>query len=130
MNRWLAAALVLGLGIPVQVAGQEEREEANKRLVRAFVQAINDRDFDALDDLVAEDLVRHSPSTPGLIVRSREDFKAFLREDVAAVPDSKQTIRMMVAEGDMVAGWNTYAGTQTGAMGPYPPSGKRVELDF
>jgi predicted ester cyclase len=36
----------------------------------------------------------------------------------------------MVAEDDLVAFWATYSGIQDGPMGPYPATGKRMELDF
>ncbi len=45
-------------------------------------------------------------------------------------PDSKVEINQMVAEDDRVAIWATYSGTQEGAMGPFPPSGKRMVLEF
>lgn len=110
-------------------AGHDEAE-TNKQIVGRFVAAMNARDLDALDDLVAADVVRHSPSTPGLEVRSLEQFKEFLQQDFTGVPDSVQAVRLMVAEGDMVAVWANYAGTQSGQMGSFPPSGKRVDLDF
>jgi predicted ester cyclase len=37
---------------------------------------------------------------------------------------------LLLAEGECVAFYNTYAGTQTGQWGPLPPSGKRFELDI
>ena len=37
---------------------------------------------------------------------------------------------MLIAEGDLVAFWCTYTGTQTGAMGPFPPTGNKTDLDF
>lgn len=103
---------------------------ANREIVERFVQAMNARDFQVLDDLVAPDVVRHSPSTPGVSVTNLEEFKDFLRQDFAAVPDAEQTIRTMVAEGDRVAVRMTYSGTQTGPWGPFPASGNRIELDF
>lgn len=149
MNRWLAVLLPVALGVPgcgggtaddkaaaeggaateSQVA-TEAGVEANKEIVRRFVAAMNARDFDALDELVAEDVTRHSPSTPGVSVNSREEFEAFLRRDFASVPDAVQTIEMLVAEGDKVAGWFKYSGTQEGPMGPYPASGESIDLDF
>ncbi|MDX1622919.1 MAG: ester cyclase [Gemmatimonadota bacterium] len=105
-------------------------EEENKAVFRAMIEATNARDLDALDDLIAEDVVRHSQATPDIQVRSLEDFKAFLRGDFATVPDSEIECPMVVAEGDLVAAWCRYEGTQEGRMGPFPPSGERMELDF
>jgi steroid delta-isomerase-like uncharacterized protein len=104
--------------------------EANKDLVRRFVQAGNERAFDALDTIVAANFVRHSQATPDLTVGNLEQFKAFLRQDAATFPDSRVTTHQLVAEGDRVAFHGTYAGTQEGPMGPFPASGKRMEIEF
>lgn len=123
----VTGSLLAFLAAPLDAQDVEARNEAT---VRAMVQAINDRDLDGLDGLVAPDLIRHSQSTPGIEVRSLEEFKAFLEADFAAVPDSKQTCPMLITEGDLVATWCRYEGTQEGAFGPFPPSGKRLSLDY
>jgi len=104
--------------------------QSNKASFLRAVHAINDRDLASLDDLIAIDYVRHSQATPDVQVRSLDEFKRFLRDDFAAIPDSLMTIDLLVAEGDLLAFWGTYAGTQTGQMGPLPPSGRRMVLDF
>ena len=104
--------------------------DENKTLVRRFGEAMNTRQLDLLDDIVAPDFVRHCQATPQVEVRSLEAFKAFLRQDTAIFPDSVQTLRHQVAEGNLVALWATYEGTQKGPMGPFPASGKRMQLDF
>jgi predicted ester cyclase len=107
-----------------------ELEERNKALLRRFVEALNQHNLDALDALVVPDFVRHCQATPGLEIRSLGAFKRFLVEDRASVPDGRQTVRFLVAEGDFVAMYCTYSGTQTGQWGPVPPTGKHVEFDF
>jgi len=102
----------------------------NKTLVRRFEEVMNTRQLDALDEVVAPTFVRHCQATPNLEVRSLEEFKDFLRQDVAVFPDNTQTFTHVIAEGDMVATWATYEGTQLGQMGAFPPSGKRVRFDF
>ena len=104
--------------------------EANKELVRRFVRLGNDRDLDGLGEIVAPDFARHCPATPDVDVRSFDDFRRFLEVDSATFPDSTVTMHELVAEGDLVAFWATYAGTQEGPMGPFPPSGRRMEVDF
>jgi len=93
-------------------------------------EAINDRNLDALDAFVSPTLVRHSAATPGLNVTSLDEFRAFLETDIAAIPDSVQTIDIIFGSGDFVAVRARYAGTQTGPMGPFPPSGKKMELPY
>ena len=104
--------------------------ERNKEIVRRFVAAVNARDRDEIAALVTPNVCRRSPATPGVTVNSFEDLWAFLEQDFASIPDSVVTIVSMVAEGDQVAVWATYAGTQTGQMGPFPPSNGSATLEF
>jgi len=104
--------------------------DESKTLVRRFGEAMNSRQLDLLDDIVAADFVRHCQATPEVDVRSLQGFKEFLRQDNAVFPDSIQTLRHQVAEGNLVAVWATYEGTQKGPMGPFPASGRRMQLDF
>jgi len=104
--------------------------EQNKAVIRRFLDAWNERRADVFDELVAPDVVRHCEATPGLEVRSLAQVKEFLRQDTAVFPDSVQTIKLILAEGDLVAAWTTYEGTQQGQMGPFPASGRRARFDF
>jgi steroid delta-isomerase-like uncharacterized protein len=104
--------------------------QQNKDVVRRFIAALNARDRGALAEVVAPDVVRRSPATPDVRVESFDDLWAFFEQDFAAIPDSVVTLEALVAEDDLVAVWATYAGTQTGAMGPFPPSGVSATLEF
>jgi steroid delta-isomerase-like uncharacterized protein len=104
--------------------------ERNKAVIRDFFDAWNGRRAESFDELVAPDVVRHCEATPGLEARSLDDLKEFLRLDTAVFPDSVQTVQLLLAEGDLVATWTTYEGTQTGPMGPFPPSNRKVHFDF
>ena len=105
-------------------------EAENIRVVTAMVEAINDRDLDRLDTLVAADIVRHSAATKGVVVTNLDEFKDFLRTDFGGVPDSVITIDIIFGNSDYVALRAIYSGTQTGQVGPFAPSGKRVELPY
>jgi predicted ester cyclase len=94
--------------------------EQNKAMIRRFFDAWNSRQSDAFGDLIAPDVVRHCEATPGMEARNLDQVKEFLQQDTAAFPDSVQTIKLLVAEGDLVAAWTTYEGTQKGQMGPFP----------
>jgi len=104
--------------------------EENKAVARRFGEAMNARRFDLLDELVAPGFIRHCQATPEVTIRSLDQFKDYLRQDAAVFPDSRQTLQHMLAEGDLVAVWATYEGTQKGQMGPFPPSGKSMRVDF
>ena len=103
--------------------------EDNKQLARRLGEAINARRWDLLDGLVAPDFVRHCEATPGVDVKSLDAFKEYLKYDATVFPDSVQTLKHMVAEGDLVALWLTYEGTQQAAMGPFPASGRRMQIE-
>jgi len=107
-----------------------DRSEANKELVQRMVAAINARDLEALDAIIAPNLQRRSAATPDVTVRNREEFKEFLRQDLAAVPDSRQDVLLMLAEDDLVAVYVSYSGTQQGQLGPFPATGDSFSLPF
>ncbi len=109
---------------------QTAQLEANKDLVRRFAVAINAADWDALDSLVTEDFRRHSQATPDVQVSSRAEFRELQESFLASMPDQHIAIEFLLAEGDKVAGYATYAGTLTGPMGEFPPTGKSAESKF
>jgi predicted ester cyclase len=104
--------------------------EQNKAVIRRFMNAWNSRQPEAFDEHIAPNVVRHCQAPPGVNVRSLDQLKEFLRQDTVVFPDSIQTITHLVAEGNLVAAWSTYDGTQKGPMGPFPPSGARAKSDF
>lgn len=126
----IATTAWIGMLLLSAAACSSDQTERNKEIVRRMTLAVNERDFDALDALVAEDVHRHSAATPTITVENLDQFKEFLRQDLSAVPDAQQEVNLMLAENDLVAVHATYRGTQTGQMGPFPPSNKRLELPF
>jgi len=104
--------------------------DAHKATASRFTEIINSRDFDAFPEVCQPNLVRHCPATPDVRVHSLEDMVAFLEEDLKAVPDAKIELKMLAVEDDLMGYWANYSGTQEGQMGPFPPSGKRIDCDF
>jgi steroid delta-isomerase-like uncharacterized protein len=102
--------------------------EANKELFRQYVEAYNSKDLDRLDELMTPDFARHSDAATE--VNSLEEFKADLRQAAEAFPDAHMEFQLLVAEGDKVAAYGTWTGTQEAAWGPFPGTGKRAELKF
>ena len=101
--------------------------EANKDVVRQFGEAVNNYDYGALDEIMAADFVRHSQATSDVKVRSLEEFKQFVKASSESIPDMKGHIELMVAEGDFVAIYATFTGTQSGPMGPFPATDKTMK---
>jgi steroid delta-isomerase-like uncharacterized protein len=130
-RRWILGAIVIvGLVVVTSCVCEPcDHGKRNKELVAEAFAIIEAGEFDRLDDFIAADYVRHCQATPDVQVNSLQDFKAFLERDRATVPDSKIVLHRMIGEDDLVAFWVTYSGVQEGPMGPFPATGKRLELD-
>lgn len=126
MNKLFSILIVLIVCSPPCMAD----ESRNIQMVVAMTEAINSRDLNALDAFVSADVVRHSAATPGVVVTNIDEFRTFLEADFATVPDSVQIIDIIFGSGDYVAVRARYMGTQTGPMGPFPASGKKLELPY
>jgi len=101
--------------------------EANKDIVRKFAEVVNNNNYDALDGIVSVNFIRHSQATSEVNIRNLEEFKQFAKMSAESIPDMKGNIEMMVAEGDFVAIYATFTGTQKGPMGPFPATEKTME---
>jgi predicted ester cyclase len=101
-----------------------------KQLVRDFVDVINRQDWAALDHIVSPDFVRHSAAAGPQRVASRDDLKRFLQAEYATFPDAHESLLDLIAERDRVAARHRFTGTQSGFMGPYPPSNRTMQSDY
>ena len=104
--------------------------EKNKTVVVKAAEILNSHDYTELGTVVAENYKRHCQATPGVVVESLDDFKVLLQQWDQEIPDGTITLDMMIAEGDVVAAWGTYSGTQEGPMGEFPATGKRLEAEM
>jgi len=121
----ISLTLILGLMACNQTA--PAKLEANKNIVRQFSEAFNNHDYQALDGIVAPNFIRHSQATPDVHISSLEAFKQFCKMSAESIPDMKGVIEIIVAEGDFVAVYATFTGTQTGPMGPFSATNKKME---
>jgi len=99
-------------------------------MINELFAAMNARELDRLDAVVAPNFVRHCEATPDVVVRSLDDFKAFLVAYTAVFPDNVQTPTHIAADGDLIGVFATYEGTHLGPFGPFEPTGKRAKFDF
>lgn len=102
----------------------------NKRILEIFVNAINRHDWSTLRRVVSPNFVRHSYAAGTSEVRSLDQLIDFLKSESNTFPDGKEELLDMVAEGDKVAARHSFVGTQSGQMGPYPPTGKVLRADY
>ena len=103
--------------------------KSNKIIIKEFVEATNNRDWFKFNELVAPDFVRHSSSGPQNI-DSREKLLAFHKAELQTFPDIRETILLLVEEGEFVAARLNFIGTQDGRLGPFPPTGRKLNADF
>jgi steroid delta-isomerase-like uncharacterized protein len=108
----------------------ETQAKKNREIVMKSFKVVANGDYEGMNEYIANDYVRHCQATPEQVIESLDAFKEFIRNDRKSIPDQKLNVKMLIAEDDLVAFWATYTGTQTGQMGPFPPTGKFVNLDF
>jgi predicted ester cyclase len=126
MNKYLPVFFAI---VVLLTACRQEHVDS-VRLVESMINTINMRELDALDGLVSQNIERHSAATPDVVVTNLDQFKDFLKDDFAMVPDSVQEIDIIFASENYVALSARYLGTQLGPFGPFPPSGRKLELHF
>jgi predicted ester cyclase len=103
---------------------QQAHLEANKAIVRRYRELHNRNDLDALDAIVAADLIAHNqlPGLPPGLAGGKLAHAGFL----AAFPDGVTTTEDLLAEGDKVVERTTFTGTNTGSFLGAPPTGRPV----
>ena len=98
--------------------------EENKAIVRRWVEAFNEGNVDAVDELVTDSYVRHDPNSPE--VRGPEEEKQLIAMYRSAFPDLHFTVEDMVAEGDKVVIRVGIRATHKGELLGIPPTEKRL----
>jgi C-1 hydroxylase len=92
--------------------------DANKAVVRSFVEAWNTKDFDRFDALMAEDA--HLTVGGSTISCSPAATRAIAEHWTAGFPDYHFDLVHMVAEGDLVGALMPFSGTHARRTGTHP----------
>lgn len=107
--------------------------EHNKQLVLRWKDEIwNKRNLNIIDELYAPDYRGHMAAAPEPI-QGREGLKHLFATLFAAFDDIRLTSQFLVAEGDMVAAYDSVWLKHTGVYQGVPPTGKEatfVSTDF
>jgi steroid delta-isomerase-like uncharacterized protein len=119
------AGLLLGLTASSSAVTPSASEQ-NKAIIRSATAARNARQYSALSEYFALDMIDHDPYSGQ--VPGRAGFVQALMNKYAAFPDWFDTNDEMIADGDQVATRWTGQGTQTGMLMGLPASGTKVEL--
>ena len=102
----------------------DETRDANKNAVEQTFEVMASHDFDALDDLMDEDLTF---SDPLVEIEGLDAYKAMMRGRFSALPDTDSTFHTMVAEDDVVVVHFSYRGTHEGEFQGIEPTGNVLE---
>lgn len=84
-------------------------------------------DFDAIDDLVADEFVGYNPSLPEP-VNGAEEFRAVAEMLHTAFPDIEVDIEQILVDGDWLAQRLTATATHEGEYMGVEPTGEHVEF--
>ena len=100
--------------------------EENKAIARRVYEAINQKNLDGLDEVVASDMTDHDAGpgqAPGL-----EGVKQLFSSVHTAFPDFQMNVEDMIAEGEKVVARVSWSGTHQGEFMGIAPTGNRVEV--
>ena len=100
---------------------------ANRELVREFIDEANEKRYERVAELFADDYVRHDPDA-SVGERGPEPFVEALKRLHEAFPDSEAHIGEMVAEDDLVAFEGTTTGTHEGTFRGVEPTHAAFEV--
>ena len=95
---------------------------------QTWIDGLNRGDVSVADAVFAADCVVHINGSPDRNL-GRDGFKQMMAGLLAAFPDIRLTIEDQVVVGDKVAMRWVAEGTHTAALGPVPPTGRRVRVD-
>ena len=109
---------------------EDSRVTANKATVRHMLERLSAGDVAGFTDHLAPTYVRHSQAMPpGLQeIRGKEAMHEWLLSNLGPFPDYYEELEWLVGEADFVAWRSRGKGTQMGPFGPFPASGKQMDL--
>jgi steroid delta-isomerase-like uncharacterized protein len=104
--------------------------EANKAAVRRALEGLTSGDLDAFVGLLAANYVRHCQAMPPGMqeLRGPQAMRTWLQANASTFADYREDLEMLVGEGDFVAWRSVGSGTQSGPLGPFPATGRRMSI--
>ena len=121
----------LGCACPPRPLGlvrslEEQRHEA--AVHRYFGEVWNEGRLEVLDELLTQDYLNHTPSTPNP-ARGPAGLKPIVAAFRQAFPDLHFTVEDTIVEGDRIAVRVRMQGTQLGPLFGIAPTGRRVSVE-
>ena len=98
-----------------------------KRMLEDYVTAWNSGDAEKVASFCTDDCVFENLGGDD-VHRGQEEIEAWATAVLAAIPDFKLEVKSFFVAGDWVGCEWVETGTQTGAMGAHPPTGKSFSV--
>lgn len=104
--------------------------DQNKATVRRMLERLSAGDVAGFTDHLVPDYRRHCQAMPPELqeIQGKEMMHAWLASNLVTFPDFHEEVEWLVGEGDFVAWRSRGTATQTGPLGPFAPTGKRMDL--
>ncbi len=113
-----------------EIAFGDPRVEANKATVKQMLLDLSAGNVAGFTDHLSPTYVRHCQAMPPELqeIRGRDAMHQWLLANLVPFPDYHEELEWLVGEGDFVAWRSRGTGTQSGPFGPFPATGKRMDL--
>jgi len=104
--------------------------EKHKAALHGMLACLSAGDVDGFIHGLGPGYVRHCQAMPPELqeIQGAEVMRQWPLENKPTFPDYREQIEMLVGEGEFLAWRSIGTGTQTGAMGPFPATGKRMRV--
>lgn len=121
----IAASLIMtGCASP-----QASTAERNKDLIRRLHEEVWSKgNVDKIDEFYSEKIIWHLLPL-GVELKGLDQLEGHVREHRQAFPDWTESVKQIVAEGDLVASRYISTGTNKGSFAGNPPTGKRIHIN-
>jgi predicted ester cyclase len=108
----------------------QQQAEAKKQTVRHMLERLSAGDVSGFTECLAPNYRRHSQAMPPNLqeIRGRKMMHDWLLSSLVPFPDYHEELEWVVVEGDLVAWRSRAKGTQSGPLGPFPPTNKPMDI--
>jgi steroid delta-isomerase-like uncharacterized protein len=103
--------------------------EKNIVTIKKAIKALNERDMNAVKDLMKKDYVRHDLTSSFGERRGQGDTADFFQSVIRGIPDMQMNIKDIFATENRVALRYTLTGTHQGEYKGIPATGKKLEIN-
>ena len=102
----------------------------NKATVRRMLERLSAGDVAGFSENLAPSYRRHCQAMPPELqeIHGKEMMHEWLASNLVTFPDFHEEVEWLVGEGDFVAWRSRGTGTQSGPLGPFPPTNKRLDV--